>query len=213
MEEHIKAVQRMQEYIETNLFDSITLSKLAMASRFSPWYSYRLFVSYLNMTPAEYIRKMRLKKSALKLRDNACKTTDVAFETGFGSIDGYQRAFRKEFGCNPHEYALNPVPIWLFTPYEIKYKYLKRKTNMENVKNVFIQVIEKPKRKVIIKRGIKATEYMSYCEEVGCDILGLLQSIKSISGKPICLWLPDLYRKKDLLYTFKVQKYRLITMI
>lgn len=68
---------------------------------------------------------------------------------------------------------------------------------MENLKNVFIQVIKKPARRVIIKRGVKADEYMSYCEEVGCDVWGLLQSIKSISGEPVCLWLPQAYRRPD----------------
>lgn len=41
-------------------------------------------------------------------------------------------------------------------------------------RNVFIQVIKKPARKVIIKRGEKAAEYFAYCEEVGCDVWGLL---------------------------------------
>ena len=66
---------------------------------------------------------------------------------------------------------------------------------MGEIRNVFIQVIEKPARKVIIKRGIKANEYFSYCEEVGCDVWGLLTSIKSISGEPVCLWLPEHLRK------------------
>ena len=61
---------------------------------------------------------------------------------------------------------------------------------MSEVKNVFVQVIEKPERKVIIKRGKEATEYFKYCEEVGCDVWGLLCSMKSISGEPVCLWLP-----------------------
>lgn len=66
---------------------------------------------------------------------------------------------------------------------------------MENLKNVFIQVIEKPARKVIIKRGVKANDYFAYCEEVGCDVWGLLQSIKSISGEPVCMWLPHRFIK------------------
>ena len=65
---------------------------------------------------------------------------------------------------------------------------------MSDIRNVFIQVVEKPARKVIIKRGIKATEYWSYCEEVGCDVWGLLTSIKSISGEPVCLFLPEKLR-------------------
>ncbi len=35
-----------------------------------------------------------------------------------------------------------------------------------------------------------ATEYWSYCNEVGCDVWGTLTSVKSISGEPVCLWLP-----------------------
>ena len=65
---------------------------------------------------------------------------------------------------------------------------------MENVKNVFIQAIDKPVRKVIIKRGIKAEDYFPYCEEVGCDVWGLLTSMKSLCGEPVCLWLPEAYR-------------------
>ena len=28
-----------------------------------------------------------------------------------------------------------------------------------------------------------------------CDVWGLLKSIKSISGEPVCLWLPEKYRR------------------
>ena len=68
---------------------------------------------------------------------------------------------------------------------------------MENLRNVFIQVVEKPSRKIIIKRGVKATEYFTYSEEVGCDVWGLLQSIKSIGGEAVCLWLPPAYQKPE----------------
>ena len=61
---------------------------------------------------------------------------------------------------------------------------------MSEVKSIFVQVVEKPERNVIIKRGKTATHYFEYCEEVGCDVWGLLCSIKSISGEPVCLWLP-----------------------
>lgn len=195
MQERIEAVQRMQDYIGEHLTENITLAELSRVSLFSPWYSYRLFTQQVGITPADYIRRMRLSKSALKLRDDRCRITDVAFEMGFGSVDGYQRAFLREFGCNPREYTLNPVPLYLFTPYGVKFRNVERRTDMENLKNVFIQVIEKPDRKAIIKRGIKANDYFAYCEEVGCDVWGLLQSIKSIGGEPVCMWLPRKFIK------------------
>ncbi len=50
--------------------------------------------------------------------------------------------------------------------------------------------MQKPERKIVIKRDKTATEYWTYCNEVGCDVWGILTSIKSISGDPLCLWLP-----------------------
>ena len=191
MDAHIEAVQRMQDYITNNLDQNISMADLAKAAGYSPWYSYRLFHSLLCMTPAVYIRRLRLSKSALRLRDEKVKIIDVAYDSGFESVDGYQRAFYKAFGCNPYEYSVDPIPIYLFKPYGVKYSKRKDSKEMSEVKSVFVQVVEKPARKVIIKRGITATEYFQYCEEVGCDVWGLLCSMKSISGEPVCLWLPD----------------------
>lgn len=194
MDDQREAVRSMQNYISEHIQDEITMEDLAGAAAFSAWHARKLFIKYLNMTPAVYIRRLKLSKSALKLRDEKVSVLEVAMDMGFGSVDGYQRAFRREFGCNPKEYATAPIPVWLFTPNIIEDK--ERKANkMSEIRNVFIQVIEKPERKVIIKRGIKATEYFSYCEEVGCDVWGLLTSIRSISGEPVCLWLPKHLRR------------------
>lgn len=191
MEENREAVQRMQDYIEKHIGENISQADLARASNYSPWYSYRLFIKFTNLSPADYIRRLRLSKSAMKLRDEKIKVADAAFELGFKSVDGYQRAFLREFGCNPKEYADNPVPIYLFTPYGAAYRAKREEKKMDEVKNIFIQLIDKPKRKVIIKRGIKAKDYFSYCDEVGCDVWGLLRSIKG--GEALCLWLPEKY--------------------
>lgn len=195
MQEQIEGVQRMQEYIEKHLRENISFADVAKVSLFSPWYARRLFLEYTGVTPSEYIRKLRLKQSALKLRDEDVNILDVTLDSGFGSVDGYQRAFRREFGCNPSAYAADPIPLRLFTPYGVKFRYMERKKTTMSARNVFIQVIDKPKRKVIIKRGKTATEYMQYCEEVGCDIWGLLVSMKSLCGEPVCLWLPEAYIK------------------
>lgn len=196
MNEQILAVQRMQDYIETHLTDEITMADLAGAALFSPWYSYRLFKMLTGITPSDYIRRLRLSESAKKLKNEDVKISDIAFEIGFGSVDGYQRAFVREFGCNPKEYAKNPVPITLFIPYGVKFRDLRKdECKMENIKNVFIQVIKKPERKVIIKRGKTADDYFAYCEEVGCDVWGLLMSMDSLCGEPVCLWLPDSMKK------------------
>ena len=138
MEEQIEAVQRMQEFIEENLSDEITMAQLAEVSMYSPWYSYRLFEKHLDMTPAVYIRRLRLSKSALRLRDEDVKITDIAYYAGFESVDGYQRAFYREFGRNPYEYSVSPSPIYLFKPYGVKYAKIRKESEMKEVKSVFV---------------------------------------------------------------------------
>lgn len=199
MTDKTEAVQRMQDYINAHFTQSISLAALAEAAHFSPWYASRIFKELTGLSPADYIRKVRLSKSALRLRDESVKIIDVALDSGFASVDGYQRAFYREFNCKPKEYAQHPVPLSLFTLYSVKFRELwkKEKTTMTQVKNVFIQVVEKPARKVILKRGVKAEEYWSYCQEVGCDVWGTLVSIKSLCAEPVCLWLPEKYRQPN----------------
>ncbi len=50
--------------------------------------------------------------------------------------------------------------------------------------------MEKPARKLLLKRGIKAQHYFEYCEEVGCDVWGILCSVKDALNEPMGLWLP-----------------------
>lgn len=68
---------------------------------------------------------------------------------------------------------------------------------MKKTNNVFIRVIHKEKRKVICKRGVKAENYFPYCEEVGCDVWGLLLSMDSLCGEPVCMWLPERLKKPN----------------
>lgn len=195
MTEQILAVQRMQDYIEAHLEETITLADLAETAMFSPWHAYRLFQQYTGLTVTAYIRRLRLSRSAQRLKQEHCKVIDAAYDLGFGSVDGYQRAFRREFGCNPAEYARSGVPIPLFVPYGVKFRELRKEVSeMENLQSVFVQLIHKPARKVVLKRGVEAEDYFAYCSEVGCDIWGLLTSMDSLCGEPVCLWLTAPYK-------------------
>lgn len=131
------------------------------------------------------------------MRDEDVKIIDVTLDFVFDSHEGFTRAFSKQFGMTPQYYRKNSPPLKLFFPSHIRDYYLmkqKGEDNMSkasNVKTVFIQVIERPERKLILKRGIKATDYYEYCEEVGCDVWGVLSSIKEAIYEPIGMWMPE----------------------
>lgn len=183
MDERIKAVQKMQSYIEEHILEEITIDDLAKLTKYSPVHVRRLFLEWTKLSPSDYIRRLKLTKAALMLRDESCRVIDVVTQFGFGCVDGFQRAFKKEFGYNPKEYKTNPVPIYLFTPYMVN-SQKPYDFSPSNTRKVTVQMIHKSARKVIIKRGIKAADYWSYCNEIGCDVWGLLISIRSISEEP-----------------------------
>ena len=196
MKEQILAVQRMQDYMEKNWAEEISLSDLAHVSLFSPWYSYRLFRAYLGLTPAEYIRKYRLTQAARQLRDERAKVIDAALDAGFSNVDTFTRAFYREFGLNPGEYLKEPVPVTFFIPYGAKYRELRKESiDVSNVQPIFVQAIRKPERLCVIKRGRSAADYFPYCEEVSCDVWGTLMSMQSLCGEPVSMWLPERYKK------------------
>lgn len=155
----------------------------------------------LKKTPFEYIRCLRLSKAAVALRNEKVRVIDVAFDFVFDSHEGFTRAFSKQFGVTPHKYARNAPPINLFLPPRIRDYYRiiqKGDDNMpdkQKANTVFVQVVDRPARKLILKRGVKATHYFEYCEEVGCDVWEVLSSIKEAIYEPIGMWLPENMRK------------------
>ena len=199
IKDRVEAVGKMQDYIKSHINEPITLKDLARSCKLSPWHASRIFTELMNKTPFEYIRACRLSQAALKLRDEKVKIIDVAFDFVFDTHEGFTRAFSRRFGITPMEYKRNTPPVQLFIPDHISMSYrnilkeeknMDKKTNDKKVETVFVQVVERPARKMILKRGIKATGYFEYCDEVGCDIHSFLLSIKEALFEPIGVWLP-----------------------
>jgi AraC family transcriptional regulator len=187
----------MQDFIERNIAETITLHGLAQAAGYSPWHSARIFRDLTGKTPFEYIRALRLSRAAVRLREGHGRVIDVALDFVFESHEGFTRAFSRQFGISPRDYARNKPSLRLFMPGRIGDDYLNlhsggtTMTERANVKTVFVQVIDRPARKLILKRGIKASHYLEYCGEVSCDVWDILSGIKEALYEPIGMWLPE----------------------
>ena len=62
-------------------------------------------------------------------------------------------------------------------------------------KTYFIQVVDRPARKLILKRGIKAYHYFEYLQEVGPNVNDELKAIKGNLFEPCGVWSPENLRK------------------
>lgn len=199
--EHVAAVTRMQQYIEAHLEEDITLHALAQQAGYSPWHCAKMFKEYTNTAPFDYIRKLRLSKAALILRDEKIRVIDVALDFVFDSHEGFTRAFRKQFGVTPKSYQQQAPPIPLFTPYPAESYYImnrsiRPKSNEETPvsTNLHVRLLTFPQRKLLLRRGRTAHTYIDYAQEVGCDVWGILASIKEALYEPVGLWLPESMR-------------------
>ena len=81
------------------------MQDLSNVAGYNLWYSIRVFKELLGKTPFEYIRALRLTTAAQQLRDFNEKVIDVALSGGFGSHDGFARAFSKQFDITPKNTA------------------------------------------------------------------------------------------------------------
>ncbi|MCL2857319.1 MAG: AraC family transcriptional regulator [Oscillospiraceae bacterium] len=194
--EKINAVSRMQKYIISHIDDEITMHDLSRIAGYSLWHSMRIFKEFLGKTPFEYIRALRLTAAVRELRDLGEKVIDVALNSGFGSHDGFTRAFSKQFDITPKKYRQEKPPVGCFTYYPIRDYYLyTKKRNGKEMKNAFsttvtVQAVNRPSRKLILLRSQNATDYLSFCEENGCDWEGLLGSISEKFDNVAILELP-----------------------
>ena len=92
------------QYIDTHYTREISLNELAEIVRVTPAYFCRVFKQALNLTPIEYINRVRILKAESLLTETNTHIIDIAMEVGFGSIPYFNRVFRKINGIPPSEY-------------------------------------------------------------------------------------------------------------
>ena len=195
LSDKVNAVIKMQKFIITNIDQKITLDDLSRIAGYSKFHSARIFKELADRTPFEYIRAFRLTIAAQVLRDSDGKVVDIALDNGFDSHDGFTRAFARQFDITPQKYQQEKPPLRWFVPYTIE-PYYRMKEGTELMpkepisRTMTVTAMDRPARKLILVRSVKATEYFSYCEEVGCDWEGVFNSIAEKFNTSALLTLP-----------------------
>ncbi|MGV3617870.1 MAG: helix-turn-helix domain-containing protein [Fimbriimonas sp.] len=99
--------------------------ELADRAAYSRHHFHRVFLRIMGETPGEMRRRLLLERAAWMLLKEGASATDAAFDVGFGSLEGFGRAFRRAFGILPSRYAAAELPLWLPTPNGVHYRPLR----------------------------------------------------------------------------------------
>jgi AraC family cel operon transcriptional repressor len=80
------------------------IESLIKISGFSHGYLCRIFKQYLDVSPVQYITKIRLSYSANLLTTTDISILDIANRVGYSSASHFIKAFRKQYGVLPSKY-------------------------------------------------------------------------------------------------------------
>lgn len=103
--EYIARVNRVMDYMEQNLFETITLDELAVVANFSKYHFNRIFHSLVGETPFQFINRLRIEKAAaMMLADKTAGVSEIAFKCGFSDISIFSRSFKSYFKRSASQY-------------------------------------------------------------------------------------------------------------
>ncbi|MDF2540501.1 MAG: hypothetical protein K0S47_219 [Herbinix sp.] len=102
--EQVERLDRVFKYIEQNYASDITLAMAADETGLSISYFSRLFKEATGTKFVDYLNNYRVNQAMYLLQFGKMKIIDVAFSTGFNSVENFNRVFKKVSGCIPSEY-------------------------------------------------------------------------------------------------------------
>lgn len=196
----LKTVVMAQEYIKAHHSDDgFCLEAVCKAVGYSRRQLDRFFEKYMKTTLREYIHAVVLSESAERLLSAGGSVLDAAFDSHYQSHEGYTRAFAKRFSITPKEYRKRQIAIPIFTQHPANHYFMmKEGQTMDKAVICTVTPVNRPKRKLIYLTSKTATDYFSYCEEVGCDWEGLLGSITEKMDTAALMELPATLQEKGI---------------
>jgi AraC family transcriptional regulator len=97
-------VTRVLRMIDSDPEAPHDLTSLAGIARLSPYHFLRVFNGLTGTTPHQYLLRARLRRAAIRLREEPAKIIEIALGCGFGDVSNFNRAFRAEFGVSPRAF-------------------------------------------------------------------------------------------------------------
>jgi AraC family transcriptional regulator len=108
-------IQRVVNYIDAHLADTLDLDTLANVAHFSPFHFHRIFQGFTGETLADCVRRHRLEAAANRLlyvRNPQPAILQIALDVGFASAEVFNRAFKAHFGCTPSAWRKSEWKAW-----------------------------------------------------------------------------------------------------
>ena len=98
-------IRQAQQFITTHIREKLSVPVVARQVDVSPSYLTALFHKNLQISPGEYIRRIKLQESKQMIRENNLNFTEIAAALQYSTVHHFSRQFKEKFGITPTEYA------------------------------------------------------------------------------------------------------------
>ena len=98
-------ILRVQRIINQRCREKLSVPVVAQYADVSPSYLTALFQKHLNISPGEYIRRVKLQESKMLIREGEMSFMEIAEKLQYSTLQQFSRQFKEKFGMTPSEYA------------------------------------------------------------------------------------------------------------
>lgn len=112
------------DFISMHYMEPLKIQELAANCHLSESHFRKIFSSYMNMGPMEYINLVRIRAACELLKRTDEFVTDIANKCGFATFSTFIRNFKKVMGTSPNE--------WRKCPDNYEQQLLKSQIHMED---------------------------------------------------------------------------------
>ncbi|WP_156360599.1 AraC family transcriptional regulator [Dethiosulfatarculus sandiegensis] len=117
------SMNRVVDYIQANLNEELSLKQLSEVACYSKFHFNRIFSDYMGESVYQYIKRLRLEKSAALLQGNLnVSITDVALVCGFENPSSFAKSFKNHFKMTATEWRNKSAgySVYESTPVQIE---------------------------------------------------------------------------------------------
>ncbi|GIQ69625.1 hypothetical protein XYCOK13_24490 [Xylanibacillus composti] len=97
-------IQRIHQFIETNLEKDVSLQSISEAVGLHPSYVSKVYREETGLTLSDYLLQYRLEYSAELLRNTDCKVYEVSSRVGYQTPHYFIKLFKKAYGMTPQQF-------------------------------------------------------------------------------------------------------------
>ena len=94
-----------QQYISAHIREKLSVPLVARMVDVSPSYMTALFHKNLQISPGEYIRRVKIQESKQMIREGNMNFTEIAATLHYSTVHHFSRQFKDKVGFTPTEYA------------------------------------------------------------------------------------------------------------